>query len=137
MVAAVAPFVDSAISKTVNVPEDYPYEHFKNLYLEAWQAGLKGITTYRPNKVLAACCRESDAGSRAAQRFDTSETDRRPCASKPRRNPALSSLRWPSRPKLPGATARGRKWSSRRSARSRSSSATSRTARPVRSKCRG
>jgi ribonucleoside-diphosphate reductase alpha chain len=45
MVAAVAPFVDSAISKTVNVPEDYPYEDFKDLYLEAWRAGLKGITT--------------------------------------------------------------------------------------------
>ena len=54
MVAAVAPFVDTSISKTVNVPEDYPYAEFEDLYLTAWQAGLKGLATYRPNKVLGA-----------------------------------------------------------------------------------
>lgn len=54
MVAAVAPFIDSAISKTVNVPEDYPYDDFKNLYFEAWKDGLKGITTYRPNNTLGS-----------------------------------------------------------------------------------
>lgn len=54
MVAAVAPYVDAAISKTVNVPSDYPYEEFKNLYFEAWKDGLKGITTYRPNNILGS-----------------------------------------------------------------------------------
>ena len=54
MVAAVAPFIDQAISKTVNVPEDYPYEDFKNLYMDAWKDGLKGITTYRPNATLGS-----------------------------------------------------------------------------------
>lgn len=54
MVAAVAPFIDAAISKTVNVPADYPYEDFKNLYYDAWKDGLKGITTYRPNSVLGS-----------------------------------------------------------------------------------
>lgn len=54
MVAAVAPFIDSAISKTVNVPADYPYEDFKTLYTEAWHDGLKGITTYRPNATLGS-----------------------------------------------------------------------------------
>jgi len=54
MVAAVAPYIDSAISKTVNVPENYPYEDFKNLYFEAWKDGLKGITTYRPNNTLGS-----------------------------------------------------------------------------------
>ncbi len=42
MVAAVAPFIDSAISKTVNVPADYPYADFQDLYLEAWRAGPEG-----------------------------------------------------------------------------------------------
>src|SRR5262249_27513989 len=41
MVAVVTPFVDSAISKTVNVAADYPYEEFKDLYVEAWRADLK------------------------------------------------------------------------------------------------
>ena len=54
MIAAVQPYVDAAISKTVNVPEDYPFEDFKSLYLEAWKAGLKGITTYRPNNVIGS-----------------------------------------------------------------------------------
>src|SRR5687767_11535213 len=52
MVAAVAPFIDTSISKTVNVPEDYPYEQFQDLYFVAWKSGLKGLATYRPNKVL-------------------------------------------------------------------------------------
>lgn len=54
MVGAVAPFIDSAISKTVNVPEDYPFEQFVELYMSAWKLGLKGIATYRPNKVRGA-----------------------------------------------------------------------------------
>lgn len=54
MVAAVAPCVDTSISKTVNVPEDYPYTEFADLYLTAWKDGLKGLATYRPNKVLGS-----------------------------------------------------------------------------------
>jgi ribonucleoside-diphosphate reductase alpha chain len=54
MLQAVQPYVDSAISKTVNVPADYPYEDFQNLYLDAWRAGLKGLATYRPNNILGS-----------------------------------------------------------------------------------
>ena len=54
MVAAVAPYVDTAISKTVNVPADYRYEDFKDLYLQAWRARLKGLATYRPNAILGS-----------------------------------------------------------------------------------
>jgi ribonucleoside-diphosphate reductase alpha chain len=54
MMQAVQPFVDTAISKTVNVPVDYPYEDFKGLYLQAWRAGLKGLATYRPNSILGS-----------------------------------------------------------------------------------
>ncbi|WP_374365207.1 adenosylcobalamin-dependent ribonucleoside-diphosphate reductase [Piscinibacter sp.] len=54
MVAAVAPCIDTAISKTVNVPVDYPYEHFKDLYLWAWKAGIKGLATFRPNAVTGS-----------------------------------------------------------------------------------
>ena len=54
MMEAVQPFVDTAISKTVNVSADYPYEDFKGLYLQAWRSGLKGLATYRPNAILGS-----------------------------------------------------------------------------------
>ena len=54
MMQAVQPFVDTAISKTVNIPADYPYKDFKDLYLQAWRARLKGLATYRPNAILGS-----------------------------------------------------------------------------------
>lgn len=54
MMKTVQPFVDTAISKTVNIPADYPYEDFKGLYLQAWRAKLKGLATYRPNSILGS-----------------------------------------------------------------------------------
>ena len=54
MMEAVQPFVDTAISKTVNIPADYPYDDFKSRYLQAWRARLKGLATYRPNSILGS-----------------------------------------------------------------------------------
>lgn len=51
MQAALQPFVDNAISKTVNVPVSFPFSKFKNLYDMAFDLGLKGCTTFRPNPV--------------------------------------------------------------------------------------
>jgi ribonucleoside-diphosphate reductase alpha chain len=96
MVAAVAPLVDSAISKTVNVPEDYPYADFQSLYLEAWKSGLKGIATYRPNAILGSVL---SVASQTPNDLDTSDADRR-IRLEAAPTPALSSLRWPGRPKL-------------------------------------
>ncbi|WP_374502030.1 adenosylcobalamin-dependent ribonucleoside-diphosphate reductase [Pseudoxanthomonas sp.] len=47
--AAAQKWVDSSISKTANVPTDYPYEQFKDIYRYAHQQGLKGCTTFRFN----------------------------------------------------------------------------------------
>ncbi|MBV2208518.1 MAG: adenosylcobalamin-dependent ribonucleoside-diphosphate reductase [Thermomonas sp.] len=47
--AAAQIWVDSSISKTANVPTDYPYEEFKDIYRYAYQQGLKGCTTFRFN----------------------------------------------------------------------------------------
>ena len=47
--AAAQIWVDSSISKTANVPTDYPYEDFKDIYRYAWRKGLKGCTTFRFN----------------------------------------------------------------------------------------
>ncbi len=112
MSAAVQPFVDTAISKTVNVPADYPFEQFENLYLEAWKHGLKGITTYRPNAILGAVLevtplpsteqkpsRESPQSSNW-NNLDQHEQDRRVVLDK-MPTPALASLRWPGRPDQP------------------------------------
>ena len=47
--AAAQKWIDSSISKTINVPTDYDYEDFKNIYLYAYEKGLKGCTTFRFN----------------------------------------------------------------------------------------
>jgi ribonucleoside-diphosphate reductase alpha chain len=68
MMQAVQPYIDTAISKTVNVPADYPYADFQGLYLEAWRAGLKGLATYRPNDILGSVLSTtSQAGGRAPE----------------------------------------------------------------------
>ena len=102
MVAAVAPYIDTSISKTVNVPADYPYADFQDLYLQAWQSGLKGLATYRPNSVLGAVLSVDSApkpaplSALAAEGADARlRVDRLPA-------PVLQSLRWPGRPDLPG-----------------------------------
>ena len=102
MVAAASPYVDSAISKTVNVPEDYPYDDFKDLYLAAWESGLKGIATYRPNKVLGSVLSvAAKAEAQTPNDLDTTDVDRR-IRLEAAPKPALFSLRWPGRPELPG-----------------------------------
>ncbi|MBQ75290.1 MAG: ribonucleoside-diphosphate reductase, adenosylcobalamin-dependent [Gammaproteobacteria bacterium] len=47
--AAAQKWIDSSISKTANVPSDYPFEEFKDIYLYAYEQGLKGCTTFRFN----------------------------------------------------------------------------------------
>jgi ribonucleoside-diphosphate reductase alpha chain len=47
--AAAQKWIDSSISKTANVPTDFPYEDFKDIYLYAYEQGLKGCTTFRFN----------------------------------------------------------------------------------------
>ena len=60
MQAELQPFVDSAISKTVNVPADCAFEEFHELYRQAYELGLKGCTTYRPS-ILRDAILETDA----------------------------------------------------------------------------
>ncbi len=54
MQAAVQRYVDSSISKTINVPEDIGFEAFRDVYVEAYRSGCKGCTTYRPNPVTGS-----------------------------------------------------------------------------------
>ncbi len=63
MQAALQPFVDNAISKTISVPEIYSFEHFRSLYDYAYDSGLKGCTTFRPNPVTGAVLVEKEEGT--------------------------------------------------------------------------
>lgn len=54
MQALLQAHVDSSISKTINVPENYPVEEFSKIYWNAWELGLKGCTTYRPNDIVGS-----------------------------------------------------------------------------------
>ncbi|MDR1229599.1 MAG: adenosylcobalamin-dependent ribonucleoside-diphosphate reductase [Azoarcus sp.] len=102
MVAAVAPHVDTSISKTVNVPVDYPYADFEDLYLSAWKSGLKGLATYRPNNITGSVLSVTPAdGQKKPQDVEISEANRR-LSIKSLPAPVLASLRWPGRPALPG-----------------------------------
>ncbi|HXZ97623.1 MAG TPA: adenosylcobalamin-dependent ribonucleoside-diphosphate reductase [Burkholderiales bacterium] len=100
MVAAVAPFIDSSISKTVNIPESYPYEDFQNLYFDAWKSGLKGLATYRPNAVIGSVLALDKTTTVRPQDFASNDVNRR-IEIKSVPVPVLASLRWPGRPTLP------------------------------------
>ncbi len=54
MQAALQPYVDNSISKTINIPRDFGFTAFQDLYLRAYDLGLKGCTTFRPNPVTGA-----------------------------------------------------------------------------------
>ena len=47
--SSVQKWCDSSISKTINIPSDYPFEEFKSVYMNGWKSGLKGVTTFRFN----------------------------------------------------------------------------------------
>jgi ribonucleoside-diphosphate reductase alpha chain len=57
MQAALQPYVDNSISKTINVPRDYRFADFKEIYERAYDMGLKGCTTFRPNPVTGEILR--------------------------------------------------------------------------------
>ncbi len=104
MVAAVAPYIDTSISKTVNVPADYPYADFEDLYLAAWKAGLKGLATYRPNSVLGSVLSVDTPKSEEKKQPHDVElvtggaNQRLSIGALPA--PVLASLRWPGRPDM-------------------------------------
>jgi ribonucleoside-diphosphate reductase alpha chain len=65
MQAAAQDYVDSSISKTINLPRDISFEAFKGVYEEAYATGCKGCTTYRPNDVTGAVLEVKPAETKA------------------------------------------------------------------------
>ncbi|GAA0579719.1 LAGLIDADG family homing endonuclease [Caenispirillum bisanense] len=105
MQAAVQTYIDSGISKTINVPEDISFDAFQDVYRQAYDLGCKGCTTYRPNAVTGAVL-EPVRDSTAAPATATGEPAATPAAlaaetltPPPARPAALPGytykLRWP------------------------------------------
>ncbi|MGB0920862.1 MAG: adenosylcobalamin-dependent ribonucleoside-diphosphate reductase [Alphaproteobacteria bacterium] len=67
MQAAVQEFVDSSISKTINCPEDISFEAFEQVYMQAYEMGCKGCTTYRPNDVTGSVLSVEDEPKETAE----------------------------------------------------------------------
>lgn len=62
MQAAMQPYIDNAISKTINVPENIPLEKLADVYTQAYELGLKGCTIFRPNPVTGAVLTATEPG---------------------------------------------------------------------------
>jgi ribonucleoside-diphosphate reductase alpha chain len=75
MMKAIQPLVDTAISKTINVSVDFPYEDFKGLYQQAWHSNLKGLATYRPNAILGSVLEVDAPNSQGATENIANATD--------------------------------------------------------------
>ncbi|WP_428249498.1 adenosylcobalamin-dependent ribonucleoside-diphosphate reductase [Ferrovibrio sp.] len=71
--AGVQKYIDSSISKTINLPEDISFEAFKDVYALAYDSGCKGCTTYRPNEVTGAVLSVKKAGGKAATKAQQAE----------------------------------------------------------------
>ncbi|NOY75506.1 MAG: adenosylcobalamin-dependent ribonucleoside-diphosphate reductase [Kiritimatiellaeota bacterium] len=69
--AALQRHVDSSISKTINVPADYPFDKFKDIYLYAHSKGLKGCTTFRPSEHITGVLTRKEDKQDAAALADT------------------------------------------------------------------
>ena len=82
MQAAVQAYVDSSISKTINCPEGISFDDFKDIYLEAYELGCKGCTTYRPNEITGAVLevkeKDKDAAAQAELPLRAPVTSARP-----------------------------------------------------------
>ena len=75
MQAAAQKWVDSSISKTINCPEDISFEAFKDVYMEAFETGCKGCTTYRPNDVTGSVLSVSEEKQSDAPEVVTSSDE--------------------------------------------------------------
>ncbi|UDQ96606.1 adenosylcobalamin-dependent ribonucleoside-diphosphate reductase [Lentisphaerota bacterium WC36G] len=66
--AVLQKYIDSSISKTINVPSNYPFEDFQDIYMKAYEKGLKGCTTFRPSEyITGVLIRDEDKKKKEAE----------------------------------------------------------------------
>ncbi|MBO6855083.1 MAG: adenosylcobalamin-dependent ribonucleoside-diphosphate reductase [Marivivens sp.] len=100
MQAAAQKWIDSSISKTINCPEDIDFEAFKDVYMEAYETGCKGCTTYRPNDVTGSVLSVSEDKTPADSPAPVSENGEVIYMSEPLDRPAelegaTYKVKWP------------------------------------------
>lgn len=64
MLANIAKHVDMSVSKSINVPTDYPFEETKQIYTDCWKLGIKGCTIFRPNEIRKGILYTEDKGNK-------------------------------------------------------------------------
>ena len=90
MQATIQDYIDSSMSKTINVPEDFPFATFADVYMQAYDQGCKGCTTYRPSAARGAVLEVKKKAPPAAPTEDTAPEAR------PDTLPGQTyKLRWP------------------------------------------
>lgn len=81
----IAKYVNMSSSKTVNIPNDYSYDNFKNLYLDAWKSNIKGLTSYREgtmSAVLEKISQKQDRPANITESCAPKRSDELPCEIK-------------------------------------------------------
>jgi len=74
----ISKYTDMNSSKTINIPKEYPYEKFEEVYMDAWKAGIKGITTYRAGTMTAVLEKKEEIQEKRnelEQTFDSANGD--------------------------------------------------------------
>lgn len=98
MQAAAQKWIDSSISKTINLPQDIDFDAFKSVYRQAYDLGCKGCTTYRPNETTGAVLTKSETPTSPVESSAPETDDRQPLAIAPRPEELPGQtykIRWP------------------------------------------
>jgi ribonucleoside-diphosphate reductase alpha chain len=100
MLKVLAPCVDTAIDKTIEVPADCRFDDFKRIYFDAWKCGLRSITLRRPSTRIDSVPISSNEAKRQAEDLNMTDPDRRLRLTKLPET-MMKNLRWLDRPHLP------------------------------------
>lgn len=105
VLAAAQMWIDAAISKTVNVPEDYPFEEFRAIYEKAHVLGIKCVSTYRPSSTRGAVLVAETPSPSKGNDVTAADPDRR-VTLEPVGDVVAGAVRWPDNPDVPGCESR-------------------------------
>ncbi len=94
MLAASAKYINQNQSKTINIPQDYTYQQFKNVYMDAWKKKIKGVTTYRAG-TMTAVLQDTKKVKTSTDQKETSQLEK--LFKETKENVILSDVKIPSK----------------------------------------